>query len=76
MAVAETSSFFHNLTFTLRWLIQQCLSTQHMWLLVNPLCKPFSQASDYCPKFLILASLAVHSIYLQRYLCVASIAIT
>ena len=39
MALAETSSF--NTTFTLRWLIQQCLSAQHMWLPVTPLCKPF-----------------------------------
>ena len=27
---------FHNLMFTLRWLIQQCLSAQHMWLPVTP----------------------------------------
>jgi hypothetical protein len=32
---------FYNLMFTLRWLIQQCLSAQHMWLPVTPLCKPF-----------------------------------
>ena len=32
-------------TFTLRWLIQQCPSAQHMWLPVTPLCKPFVNPS-------------------------------
>jgi hypothetical protein len=39
MALAETS-FFYNLMFTLRWLIQQCLSAQHMWLPVYPFVNP------------------------------------
>jgi len=25
----------------LRWLIQHCLSAQHMWLPFTPLCKPY-----------------------------------
>jgi len=32
--------FFYNLAFTLRWLIQQCLSAQHMWLPVTPFVTP------------------------------------
>jgi hypothetical protein len=39
MALAETS-FFYNLMFTLRWLIQQCLSAQHE-AVGYPLCIPF-----------------------------------
>jgi len=40
MALAETSSFFYNLMFTLRWLIQQCLLVQLMWLPVTPFKNP------------------------------------
>jgi hypothetical protein len=37
----QTSSFvFYKPYVFLRWLIQQCLSAQHMWLPVTPLCKP------------------------------------
>ena len=39
---------FYNLTFTLRWLIQQCLPAQHMWLPVTPLCKPFFPFQGFC----------------------------
>ena len=30
----------YNLPLTLRWLIQQCLSAQHMWLTVTPFVNP------------------------------------
>jgi hypothetical protein len=32
--------YIYNLTFTLHWLIQQCLSAQHMWLPVTPCVPP------------------------------------
>jgi hypothetical protein len=40
---------FYNLSFTLRWLIQQCLSAQHIWLPITPLCKPFVDSSPADP---------------------------
>jgi hypothetical protein len=30
-------TFFYNLMFIIRWLIQQCLSAKHKWLPVTPL---------------------------------------
>jgi hypothetical protein len=47
LALAETNSYFlqslltfYNIVFTLRWLIQQCLSAQHMWQPVTPSVNP------------------------------------
>ena len=38
-------TFFYNLTF---WLIQQCLSAQHMWLPVTPFVNPLYVCACVC----------------------------
>jgi hypothetical protein len=53
-------NFFYNLTFTIRWLIQQCLSAQHMWLPVTPFVNPFVNPYKVYQKGLQSRSVTAH----------------
>jgi len=57
---------FYNLMFTLRWLIQQCLSAQHMWLPVTSFENPLEVALAYVTVPWEHVQNEVHALFLPR----------